>query len=81
MYTQKELIHTKEIIRRVAQAHKVSEAQVRADMMEALNAGKRNQKPAVQARWEAFRDAGTKPALEEYILWIVARLVNEKLNK
>ena len=70
MYSEKELMNTAEIIRKIAQAHKVPEAQVRADMMNALNSGKSNPLPEIQARWASFHYAGEEPTAEELILWI-----------
>lgn len=70
MYTEKERKAAADIIRRIARAHHVPEAQVRADMEEAMNAGRNNPDPAVQARWAAFPYAGEKPTIEEFILWV-----------
>lgn len=70
MYTKKELKAAADIIQQIAREHHVPEAQVRAEMEEAMNAGRNNPDPAVQARWAAFRYAGTKPTVEEFILWV-----------
>ncbi len=72
MYTKKELRAAAGIIKRIAHAHHVPEAQVRADMEEAMNAGKNNPDPAVQAQWATFHYAGAEPTLEEFILWAAA---------
>ena len=70
MYTEKELKAAARVIQLVAHEHHVSEAQVRADMKEAMNAGRNDPDPAVHARWETFQYAGVEPTLEEFILWI-----------
>ncbi len=69
MYTKKEREAVAEIIKRIAREHHVPEVQVRADMEEAMNAGRSSPDPAVQARWAGFSYAGVEPTLEEFILW------------
>jgi len=72
MYTEKELKAATKIIRRIAREHHVPEEQVRSDMTEAMNAGRNNPDPAVQARWATFRFSGKEPTVEEFILWAAA---------
>lgn len=72
MYTEKEMKAAAEIIRRIAREHQVSEEQVRADMTEAVNAGRNNPDPAVQARWATFQFSGKEPTAEEFVLWAAA---------
>lgn len=72
MYTKKELKTAVGIIKQIARAHHVTEEQVRADMEEAMNAGRGNTNPAVQARWATFQYAGMEPTVEEFILWAAA---------
>ena len=74
MYKQKELAHAAYIIRRIAQKHGVPEAQIRADLQEAMNAGRSNPSAAVQARWTGFHYAGMEPTAEEFILWSASLL-------
>ena len=50
MYTKKELESAANIIKKIAYENHVTEAQVRADMEEAMNLGRNNPDPAVQAR-------------------------------
>ena len=69
MYTEKELKAATKIIRRIAREHHVPEEQVRSDMTEAMNAGRNNPDPAVQARWATFHFSGKEPTAEEFILW------------
>ena len=57
------------IIRQIARENNVSEKQVRADMKEAMDAGRNNPDPAVQARWKEFQVTGAEPTVEEFILW------------
>ncbi len=72
MYTEKELRAAAKVIGRIARAHHRSEAQVRADMEEAMNCGRFHPDPAVRARWASFRYAGAEPTAEEFILWVSA---------
>jgi len=72
MYTEKELKAATKIIRRIAREHHVPEEQVRSDITEAMNAGRNNPDPAVQARWATFRFSGKEPTVEEFILWAAA---------
>ncbi|MCI9194749.1 MAG: hypothetical protein HFF14_04160 [Angelakisella sp.] len=72
MYTKKELESAANIIKKIAYENHVTEAQVRADMEEAMNLGRNNPDPAVQARWALFQYAGSEPTVEEFILWTAA---------
>ena len=76
MYTEKERKAAADIIRRVALEYHVPEAQVRFEMEEAMNAGRSNPDPAVQARWAAFSYAGAEPTLEEFLLWTAKQALN-----
>lgn len=78
MYTKKELRAAADIIRQVARNHHLPEAQVRADMEEAMNAARSSPDPAVQARLAAFHYAGAEPTLEEFILWAAAMVKREE---
>ncbi len=69
MYTKRELRYAANIIRRVANENKVSEAQVRTEIESAIKYGRSSPDPAVQARWAAFHYSGAEPAAEEFILW------------
>lgn len=62
------------IIRRIAQEHNASEAEVRSEMYEAMNAGRNNSDPEVQARWRTFHFAGDEPTVEEFILWTASQI-------
>lgn len=80
MYTKKELKRAAGIIRQIAREHNVSEKQVRADMKEAMDVGRKNPDPAVQARWKDFQFAGEKPTVEEFILW-TAEMVKKAVKR
>ena len=54
-YTAKELRKARESITMTAIEYGVPEAEVRAEMKKAMDAGRRDPDPAVQARWAAFR--------------------------
>ena len=70
MYTKRELKRAAEIIRQIARGHQVTEEEVRRDMKEAMDVGRSNPDPAVQAKWADFEYAGDEPTLEEFILWM-----------
>lgn len=70
MYTKKEIKRAAEIIRQVARDNHVTEEEVRRDMKEAMEKGRQNTDPAVQAKWAGFAYAGDEPTLEEFILWM-----------
>ena len=74
MYAKKELKRSADIIKRIARENNVPEERVRADMKEAMNAGRNNPNPAVQARWAGFDFAGKEPTVEEFILWVASQL-------
>ena len=40
----------------------------------AMDAGRSNPDPAVQAKWSGFEYAGDEPTLEEFILWMVGQI-------
>lgn len=69
MYTEKALKSATRIIQQIARAHQSSEEQVRSDITEAINAGRSNPDPAIQARWRTFCFSGQTPTVEEFILW------------
>ena len=43
-------------------------------MKEAMDAGRNNPDPAVQAKWAGFEYAGDEPTLEEFILWMATKI-------
>ena len=76
MYKQNDLKKAAIIIKRIAKKEHVPEAQVRAKMREAMDAGRASNDPAIQARWAEFPYTGPEPTIEEFILW-AASLVRE----
>ena len=80
MYTKRELKRAAEIIKQIARDNNVPEAQVRADMQEAMDYGRKNPDPIAQARWKDFHYAGAEPTLEEFILWVAAIAHNPSLK-
>ena len=74
MYTKKELKAAANIIKKVALQNNVPEAQVRAEMQEAMDLAQNNPDPAAKALWANFHYAGPKPTLEEFILWTTKML-------
>ena len=74
MYAKKELKRSTDIIKRIAHKHNVPEERVRADMREAMNVGRNNPNPAIQAQWATFAFAGEEPTVEEFILWVASQI-------
>ena len=66
--------HAANIIRRIAHKRNVPESDVRAELLEAMNAGRTNPDPAVQAKWAEFHYAGAEPTVEEFIMWVASLL-------
>ena len=74
MYSEFDLKRTAQIIVKIARENNISEEQVRADMKEAMEAGRNDPDPIVQAQWEDFRFVGKEPTIEEFILWTSSRV-------
>ena len=74
MYTKRELKRAAGIIRQIARDNHATEEEVRRDMKEAMDAGRSNPDPAVQAKWAGFEYVGDEPTLEEVILWMVGQI-------
>ena len=64
MYSEFDLKRTAQIIVKIARENNISEEQVRADMKEAMEAGRNDPDPIVQAQWEDFRFVGKEPTIE-----------------
>ena len=73
MYTTRELKLAAGVIRQIACDNHVTEDEVRREMKEAMDAGRNNPDPAVQAKWAEFDYAGDEPTLEEFVLWMTER--------
>lgn len=80
MYTKKELAYAANIIKQIALENHVSEAQIRADMKEAMEYGRSNPDPNVRAKWAAFAYDGDEPTIEEFILWTSSQAVQRALQ-
>ena len=80
MYTKRELKRAAGIIRQIARDNHVTEEEVRRDMKEAMDAGRNNPDPAVQAKWAGFEYAAEEPTVEEFILW-TAEIVKKTVNR
>ena len=74
MITDIEKAQVARIIKRIARDNHVSEAQVRADMKEAMDFGRNNHDPAVQHEWASFHYDGDDPTVEEFILWMSKKI-------
>ena len=72
MYTKKELNDAKRVIARVARENRVPETWVRAEILAAMNVGRSDPDPEVQAWWARFHYAGAEPTVEELVLWLAA---------
>ena len=68
-YTKAELRKAADVITSTAKASGVSEAEVRAEMLIAMDEGRNNPDPSVQAKWATFRYSGPEPTAEEFIAW------------
>ena len=74
MYTKDELDRAAGAITIIAERNGVPESCIRADMMEAINAGRSDPDPRVQAQWADFEYAGPEPTPEEFIAWMAKRV-------
>ena len=74
MYTKRELKRAAGIIRQIARVNYVTEEEVRRNMKEAMDVGRYNPDPAVQAKWAGFEYDGDEPTLEEFILWMAGQI-------
>ena len=70
MFTKAELEHASRIISMISKENSIPEIQVRTEMREAMDAGRKDQTPSVQAQWSTFEFAGSEPTVEEFILWV-----------
>ena len=65
------------VIKKVANAHGVSEKEVREEMLMAIRAGRENLDPNVQAMWNRLFPDGKEPTPEEFIKVIAEILQTE----
>ena len=71
--TDEMMAQGRRIIAEIAKNHGVSEAKVRADMLEAMRAGMENPDPEVQKQWQEIPWRGQEPTAEEFILWMAQK--------
>jgi hypothetical protein len=76
--SEMELRKAKRAIKTIAQQNGVSEAQVRADMEEAIVAAYNSPDPGAQAEWAKAPFAGRVPTVEEFIMWMSSRVKLEQ---
>lgn len=74
MYTKDELDRAARAITVMAERHSIPEELIRKEMMEAINAGRSDPDPRVQAQWSGFEFAGPEPTPEEFIMWMAKRV-------
>ena len=74
MYTKRELKRAAGLIRQIARDNRVTEEEVRRDMKEAMDAGRNNPDPAVQAKWAGFEYSKDAPTLEKFIMLMTLRI-------
>lgn len=72
--TKRDLEEARNAIALLAVKVGVSEAVIRAFMMEAIRAGLANQDPAVQARWRSITPNGERITPERLIAWAAKQI-------
>lgn len=77
-FSELELRKARRAIKEIARSEGVSEAQVRADMEEAILAAYNNPDPGPRAEWAEAPFAGRVPTVEEFILWMGSRVKLEQ---
>ena len=70
MFTTEELKRASEIINLIAAKNHLPEEQIRAELQDAMNCGRNDPDPSVQAHWAGFHYAGPEPTAEEFVLWV-----------
>ena len=76
-YTKEELNRARNAIIRAARDNGVPEAEVRAEMIQAMNCGRNNPDPTVQEKWSSFQYTGAEPTAEEFIAWCIRLATNQ----
>lgn len=64
-------------IRHIARSQGISEAEVRSEMEIAMLEGYNSSDPAVQAEWAKAPFVGRVPTVEEFLVWMTSRIVQE----
>ncbi|MBQ6481229.1 MAG: hypothetical protein IJI45_08940 [Anaerolineaceae bacterium] len=70
-FTRIELIRASTMIRQLAEEHKVSEDEIREDLIRAMNAGMENPDQVVQKHWKSFYFVGKEPTAEDFLAWVI----------
>ena len=76
MYSTDEIERMKRYITQLAINNSEPEEDVRALMLEAMNAGMSSTDPSVQEQWKSFEYAGEQPTIEEFLIWMVRRVMD-----
>ena len=79
MYSQQELKKAAANIKKLARRSGVPEEEMREEIKLAMQIGRSNPDPDVQAKWAEFDYAGSEPTVEEFVLW-VSDLTNKSLD-
>ena len=79
-FTEASLESARNAIRMIAMSNGVTEAHVREEMMEAMQAGMRDPDPKVRAQWDAIPWSSGKPNVEEFIAWMAEKVRAEKMK-
>ena len=74
-------IREKLALRGVAAANNTTIERVRAEIWEAIEAGRNNPDPAIQALWAQIPHKGDKPTPEEFIAFLSARIKEEAQSR
>ena len=69
----------KNIIKKVAKAHKMSEQEVRKEMSVAIRAAMKSTDPTAQAFWKQIAPDGKEPPVEKVIATIALMVQDNKL--
>ncbi len=76
-FSKSDLIRARHMITRLAEEHGVTEAEVRSDLLEAMQAGMENSAPNVQEKWKSFHYAGENATAEEFLAWVLSSATKE----
>lgn len=78
---KKHYIREKLALQEVAAYNNTTVEEVRKEIMIAMEAGRNNPDPAVQALWAQIPHEGDKPTPEEFIAFLSARIKEEAQNR
>jgi len=72
-------INTKKLLKEIATEHGKTVAEVRAGIEEVIDNCWSNPDPEIHALWKSMSPRGTRPTVEECILFLSAMAATEKL--